>query len=169
LLTRGSSPAQSSQAAPAAAAPTEPTAIETKPTPFQSAPARENPAPLTAAQTAPAPAPAAQPAVLAPAANNSATTPSEPDVVERVLPQVPSEILATVRGLLTVRVRVHVDSSGAVAGAELASPVGSKYFDRVTLEAARHWQFKPATDAGGGAERVRVLRFECRAAGCQAF
>ncbi len=154
-------------------APSEPVVVEKKPAPFPAPPAAASAAPASASPpsaTVPneAPAPTTQPAVAAPAANDSATKFPAGDAVDRVVPEVPREILATIRGLVTVRVRVRVDGSGSVVNAELASQPGSKYFDRVALEAARRWKFQPAA-AGNGAESTRSLRFECRQDGCQAF
>jgi TonB family protein len=68
-----------------------------------------------------------------------------------------------------VSVRVTVDQSGAVVDAALDSRAGSRYFDRVALEAARRWKFKPVSDAAGregGA--TRLVRFEFRRQGCTA-
>jgi TonB family protein len=40
-------------------------------------------------------------------------------------------------------VKIHVDPSGRVADAELASPGPSRYFAGKALEAAREWTFAP--------------------------
>ncbi|MGB9457410.1 MAG: TonB family protein [Bryobacteraceae bacterium] len=114
------------------------------------------------AQTPPSPAPPA------PVKNNSAGTLPAAAVVDRFVPEVPPSILGTIRGMVTVRVRVTVDQSGAVVDAVLDSRPGSKYFDRVALEAARRWKFQPASDAGQNVEGTRLLRFEFRRDGCKA-
>jgi TonB family protein len=143
-------------AAPVTAAAKEdaPPSVETKP---------EAPAPV------PTPAPVTAPAVSAPGTESSAAKLPAGDVADRFVPEVPSQILGTIRGRVTVRVRVRVDRSGAVVDAELDSREGSKYFDRVALDAARRWKFKAASDAGNDAESARLLRFEFRTDGCEAF
>ena len=118
----------------------------------------------TPAAPMPAPTPEPAPAAPAPAASGSAG-----DVAARFVPEVPPEILRTIRGGFTVSVRVTVDQSGAVVDAALDSRAGSRYFDRVALEAARRWKFKPVSDAAGregGA--TRLVRFEFRRQGCTA-
>ncbi len=91
------------------------------------------------------------------------------NVINRFVPEVPREILGTIRGSVTVRVRARVDSSGAVVGAELDSPPGSRYFDRLALDATRRWKFAPASgDAGHATESTRLVRFEFLRDGCTA-
>jgi TonB family protein len=91
------------------------------------------------------------------------------NVITRFVPEVPREILGTIRGSVTVLVRARVDSSGAVVGAELNSPPGSRYFDRLALEATRRWKFAPANgDAGHATESTRLVRFEFLRDGCTA-
>jgi TonB family protein len=91
------------------------------------------------------------------------------NVINRFVPEVPREILGTIRGGVTVLVRARVDSSGAVVGAELDSPPGSRYFDRLALEATRRWKFAPASgDAGHATESTRLVRFEFLRDGCTA-
>jgi len=91
------------------------------------------------------------------------------DVAARSVPEVPADILGTIRGHLVVSVRVRIDPSGAVVDAALDSRPGSKYFDRVSLEAARRWKFKPAGEsAGRDGEVSRLVRFEFRKDGCAA-
>jgi TonB family protein len=97
----------------------------------------------------------------APSAERSADSPASGDVIDRVVPEIPAEILQTVRGRMRVSVRVTVDESGAVVDAELDSHPGSKYFDRKAVEAARRFKFKPSE-----AESTRLVRFEFRKDGC---
>jgi TonB family protein len=80
------------------------------------------------------------------------------------VPEIPPEILSTVRGRMRVSVRVTVDESGAVVDAELDSHPGSKYFDRKAVDAARQWKFKP-----GDAQSTRLVRFEFRKDACEAL
>jgi hypothetical protein len=126
-------------AAPQATVPSAPAAVEEKPTPFAAAPAMAKTAPPSAVQPDAAPALAHQPEAPAPAANASVAKLPPGDVVNRVTPEVPREILATIHGLVKVSVRVRVDQSGSVVDAELDSGAGSKYFNRVALDAARRW------------------------------
>ena len=91
------------------------------------------------------------------------------DVVDRFVPEVPREILGTIRGNLAVSVRVRVDRSGGVVDAALDSRPVSRYFDRVALEAARRWKFQPANDgAGREGDATRLVRFEFSREGCAA-
>jgi TonB family protein len=107
--------------------------------------------------------------VPAPEAGHPAAGLTAGDVVARSLPDVPPEILGTIRGSVTVSVRVRVDRLGSVVDAALDSRAGSRYFDRVALEAARRWKFKPASDgAGQDVESTRLVRFEFRRDGCAA-
>jgi len=78
------------------------------------------------------------------------------EIVRRVLPDIPAKARDTIRGKATVVVSVAVDPSGNVTEATL-EPGGSPYFGGLALEAARHWQFAPAQDAG---TRNWMLRFE---------
>jgi len=145
-------------AAPQSAAPAYPGVVEKKPGPFS-----PKSSPVDAALRK-----AAKPTEEPPAAKESAVEFPAPDVANRALPEVPREIMATIRGLVRVSVRVRVDQSGSVVDAQLASLPGSKYFDRVALETARRWTFQPAAATRTGPERARLLRFDCRPDACQA-
>jgi TonB family protein len=67
-----------------------------------------------------------------------------------------------------VAVRVRIDPSGAVVDAKPESHAGSRYFERVALDAARRWRFKPASYAGHNVESVWRVRFEFQRTGCVA-
>ena len=82
------------------------------------------------------------------------------EVVHRVLPAVPQSARDTIQGRVRVSVRVHVDPSGDVVGAEFDSPGPSKYFARLAMQAAQRWKFSPMQVAGQDASREWVLRFE---------
>ena len=56
--------------------------------------------------------------------------------------------------------RVHVDPSGDVVGAEFDSPGPSKYFARLAMQAAQRRKFLPAQVDGQDASREWILRFE---------
>lgn len=77
--------------------------------------------------------------------------------VHQVIPNVSQRALDTIQGRIKVSVRVQVDKSGKVIGAELETPGSSKYFARQAVEAAWGWKFVPAQDA---AERAWSLQFE---------
>lgn len=105
---------------------------------------------------APAPAadaPASQPA---PTATNG--------VVRRVLPEPSAGALRTIQGHIKVRVRLAVDSSGKVSDARFTSPGPSKYFSRLSMEAAKQWQFTPVA----GSSRDWNLLFEFTRRGVEA-
>lgn len=81
------------------------------------------------------------------------------DVVRRVIPNVSAGARNTVTGMIRVLVKVNVDAAGNVTQAELTSPGPSKYFARISLEAARDWKFKPALANGRAVASEWVLRF----------
>jgi TonB family protein len=80
-------------------------------------------------------------------------------VAEQVLPEVPPSARHTIRGKISVGVRVSVDSSGKVTDAELESPGPSKYFARLALEAAQRWKFDPPKMDGRSVLSDWVLHF----------
>lgn len=69
------------------------------------------------------------------------------DVVHRVVPTVPEKALRTIHGKVRVNVKVTVDASGNVTGADIASSP-SRYFGNIALEAARDWKFGPGSKVG---------------------
>ena len=150
---------------PAAPAPAPVSArVPTAPVPAAPAPAPVSArVPTTPVPAAPAPAPAA----AAPRPRVASAGPAG-DVLERYTPPVPADYLATIHGVVDVSVRVAVDPSGAVVDAQLDSRSGGRYFDRVSLEAARRWKFQPAAAAAPGSPRTRLLRFIYRRDGCSA-
>jgi TonB family protein len=79
------------------------------------------------------------------------------------VPEFPAAYLSTISGRFTVSVRVKVDQSGAVVDAALDSRPNSRYFDRVSVEAARRWKFKPAGDG-----TTHLVRFDYSREGCAA-
>jgi TonB family protein len=82
------------------------------------------------------------------------------EVLDEILPDVSQKARNTIRGRVRVSVKVHVDSSGDLAGAELASPGPSKYFADLALKAARRWEFAPAKVAGSSVSTDWIVRFE---------
>jgi TonB family protein len=104
----------------------------------------------------PAPPPVSTPVPTPPAAS------SGQPIVHRVMPDVSTRALHTIRGRVRVRVRVQVDPSGNVANAKLEVPGPSRYFANAALRAAQAWKFAPA---GPGTERAWVLHFVFRRSG----
>jgi TonB family protein len=97
----------------------------------------------------------------------SATEPPTPTVglvpgkvVHQVLPEVPRKARDTIRGKVRVGVRVRVDPSGDVSGANLDSPGPSTYFAQLSLKAARRWKFDPAKVDARNVSSEWILRFE---------
>lgn len=69
----------------------------------------------------------------------------EPSSISEVLPDVPQSALDTIRGTVRVSVRVNIDQQGKVVGAAAEDRGPSRYFERLSLEASKHWTFTPAT------------------------
>jgi len=138
-------PAEPSAEGPApASASAPPSASDTTSTPQAQAPIAVS-APVTAA--APPPQPQAQPQPQPKVDQTSApsATTINPAIVNQILPDIVPSALKTISGTVKVSVRVSVDEGGLVTGATLESPSPSKYFAGKSLEAARHWKFKPAS------------------------
>jgi outer membrane biosynthesis protein TonB len=104
---------------------------------------------LAAAAGTPAMAPA--PVVSAPplAAAHS--------VLHEELPDIPQKARDTIHGRILFAVHVTVDQSGNVVRAAIENTRSSKYFARLSTEAAMKWKFAPA---GNAAARRRLLLFE---------
>jgi TonB family protein len=68
--------------------------------------------------------------------------------VNQILPDIVPSAMKTINGTLRVTVQLAVDANGLVTSATLQSPSSSKYFAAKSLEAARHWKFKPAQSPG---------------------
>jgi TonB family protein len=79
-------------------------------------------------------------------------------VVKRVTPEVSPGARRTIHGKISVRVKVNVDPAGNVENAKIDSGNSSKYFSRISLDAARDWKFSPAA-AGETGDRERKLQF----------
>jgi TonB family protein len=156
---------------PTAARPSRQTATKSSPSaPSSAKTSHEQPA--ASANSIP-PAPASQmkpsPAGLRSAASTVAPVnrgPQESAVVQQVLPDVPQSASNTIHGTVRVSVRINVDPSGTVEGAELDSPGPSRYFARLALQSAQGWKFAPSSE---DAAREFVLHFEFRNSGPRAF
>ena len=86
--------------------------------------------------------------------------PAPGEVVNQVLPDVPTKARASIEGRVRVRVRVRVDSSGSVVDAKLESAGPSRYFANLAMQAARRWKFRPTKLDGRDVLNEWVLRFE---------
>jgi TonB family protein len=65
--------------------------------------------------------------------------------------------LDTIHGTVRVVVKVQVDASGNVTGADLEAPGPSQYFARVAMQAAKSWTFAPYRP---DSEREFLLAFD---------
>ncbi len=82
------------------------------------------------------------------------------EVLQQVLPEVPSKARQTIQGKVKVSVRIHIDPSGSVTMAELESSGPSKYFAQLALQAARRWKFVPAKRNNSEVADEWILQFE---------
>lgn len=88
--------------------------------------------------------------------SQQAQTPT-PSPIDEVVPSPPQSALQTIRGTVRVAVRVTIANDGTVAEAVSEEPGPSRYFERLSLEAARKWTFTPP---GTTSERpTMLLRF----------
>ena len=98
---------------------------------------------------------------MPPAAPPTPPSAADPDlpprVVNEVVPSVPQSALQTIQGTVRVTVRVTIDAQGQVTAVVPVDAGPSRYFERLSVEAARKWSFQPASIAE---ERTVVLRFE---------
>lgn len=145
------SPAQSSQ--PEAAQP-QPQTPQAESAPAQN-PAPQNPDTQSATeheQPPPAPTPPPEPTRRGAATVRGA-------VVQRVMPNVPASASRTVQGRINVVVRVSVGPTGAVTDASFEYPGPSRYFSRISMDAARKWKFKPTLSNRQPIASVWTLHF----------
>ncbi len=146
---------------PAPAATTPEPAATTAPQPDQAQPQAESqPQPEAQPQAHVSDASTPTP-VSAPAPQPPGNTPSNPDVVTQVLPDVLPAAVRSIHGTLTVKVRVTVDPSGSVSNAEFESEGPSKYFSKAAMDAAQKWKFKPVPGTW-------VLDFQFKQSGVEA-
>ena len=83
-------------------------------------------------------------------------------VLQRVMPSVPRSASNTIWGTVRVGVRVRVDASGHVTQAELQAAGPSRYFARLSLEAARRWHFAAPKQNGQAVGSLWLLHFGYR-------
>lgn len=124
--------------------------------------------PAQSVRTASAIAPEATPP-SAPAEPGSAGTGlSTPGAVLKRVPPNPSvSARRTIHGTIKVRVKVHVDRSGNVTGANLITAGPSQYFARLSMDAARQWKFNPPVSKGQTVTSEWTLLFEFTRDGTQ--
>lgn len=97
---------------------------------------------------------------------NAANNPNANDAILRAVePNVSRGALRTIHGTIKVRVKVRVDSKGAVTDAGFVTRGSSQYFAREALAAAREWKFATASDQSGS--RQWILLFEFRKSGAK--
>ena len=115
-----------------------------------------------------APAPPASSPAPALATKKAAVVGAGGGVAHQVLPDVPKSASATIHGTVRVGVRVQVDATGKVAGADLESAGPSKYFAGLAEKAARAWEFVPPTADGQPTSSDWIVRFEFQPDGTEA-
>jgi TonB family protein len=134
---------------------------------FRHSPQTQQPASATATQpNAASPSPPTQPAAL-PTSRKNANV-GHGAVAHEVLPDVARKARDTISGTVNVKVKVAVDTSGAVSHAALVSSGGSGYFANQALLAARKWVFTPPTVDGKAVPSEWSLRFEFKRNGTKA-
>lgn len=94
--------------------------------------------------------------VPAPSEPASPSGPVPPAAIHETLPDPSQGALQTIRGTVRVSVRVTIDEHGNVIAAVPEDAGPSRYFERLSVEAARQWVFTPADHA---ARRTALLRF----------
>jgi protein TonB len=102
----------------------------------------------------------ADPVTSQPAAKSASGSVTQGEVLSQVMPEVSAGARATIRGTVHVAVKLHVDTAGNVAAAELFSPSPSRYFAGQALQAAHRWDFAPAKVDGHAVASEWVVRFE---------
>jgi len=93
-------------------------------------------------------------------ANASGTAGTPGAVTQQLLPDVARSARNTVHGRIKVTVRASVDSSGRVVATKFVTRGPSKYFARLSQQAAERWTFQPPQVAGHDVSSQWNLRFE---------
>ena len=127
--------------------------------------------PASVAAPVPPPQPTEQASQTAQAMDNPSTAPAtiNPAVLNQIFPDIIPSAMRTISGKVKVSVRLAVDENGIVTDATLASAGPSNYFAGKSLEAARHWKFKPAQVDGHAAPSNWTLEFQYRRSGISVF
>lgn len=82
--------------------------------------------------------------------------PAVPEPVNEVIPDAPRSALQTITGTVRVAIRVDLDQSGKVTATHSEIPGPSRYFERLSREAAAKWMFTPTASED---MRSMLLRF----------
>lgn len=131
--------------------------------------------PISQTKIGATPAPAAlraEPRAVTPPSSGGAKPPAGAapgEVLSQVLPEPSSKAQATIHGKVRVGVKVQVDATGSVTGAEFASAGPSKYFADLALQAARRWDFAPAKVDGHAVASQWLIVFHFTPAGPKVF
>jgi len=104
-----------------------------------------------------------------PAPTPASDSPAPGEVLDQVLPEVPDKALNTIRGVVRVTVRVHVDAAGNVSQAELEAPGPSRYFADLALKAAGKWAFGSPELEGKSVASEWLIRFDYSQSGVVAL
>lgn len=112
----------------------------------------------------PPPAPTPPPALVAPRPAPPAAAPLAPPVVvvavplSQPRPQVPDDL--SIDDIHSdFEAQFHIGSDGTVT-AQTAQSTGNAVLDRLALDAASHWTFRPATVGGRPVDSIRRLRIQ---------
>jgi TonB family protein len=100
-----------------------------------------------------------------PAPQGSGEPEEPPAAIDEVLPTVPRSALQTIRGTIRVSIRVSIAADGQVRSASSHEAGPSRYFERLSMEAARKWTFTPSASS---AERTMFVRFHYTVDGVKA-
>jgi TonB family protein len=97
--------------------------------------------------------------------NGGATDRSRPGhprgaVLYQVVPDVSQRARDTILGKVRVNVKVHVDESGTVVGADLDNDNASRFFADQAVQVAKRWTFTPPEVDGRAVPSEWLLRFE---------
>ena len=88
-------------------------------------------------------------------------------IAHRVVPEVPAFARDTIRGTVSMAIRVTADASGQVTNATFKSGGSSKYFERTALDAARGSKFKPPLKDRQSVESAWLIHFMFRQKGTE--
>jgi hypothetical protein len=88
-----------------------------------------------------------------------------PSPIKEVIPDVSRSARDTIRGTIRVSIRVIVDKDGNVLAATADEPGPSRYFARLSTEAAKKWTFGPTASEQ---QRVMLVRFYFKRSGTTA-
>lgn len=114
----------------------------------------------TVAKPASPPAAASEAPTQSPAVRSSVAENTTGSVLKQVSPNAAQSALRTVTGHLKVRVRVEVDPAGNVSSAKFVAEGPSRYFSRLSMQAAQQWKFSPPKQNGQAVPSRWTLLFE---------